>query len=160
MNLEKWNEIYLNNKRLDKIFYEKYKNDNELYRKNVIELLVELGEFVNETKIFKYWTIKEPEKNKVLEEYADVITMSLTFMSEFNLELDNQYLHIESNDKLELINYLYSKITLLMKKENVIKDIFGNLLYLGELLNFNEEEILEAIETKHKIIKERLESDY
>lgn len=160
MNLEKWNEIYLNNKRLDKIFYEKYKNDNELYRKNVIELLVELGEFVNETKIFKYWTIKEPEKNKVLEEYADVITMSLTFMSEFNLELDNQYIHIESNDKLELINYLYSKITLLMKKENVIKDIFGNLLYLGELLNFNEEEILEAIETKHKIIKERLESDY
>ena len=129
MNLVKWKEVYLNNQKLDKIFYEKYQND-DLYKKNVIELLVELGEFVNETKVFKYWSIKEPEKNKVLEEYADTITMTLTFMREYHLELEKSYSHIETNDKLEIINYLYSEITLLMIHGNVMKEIFGNLLGL------------------------------
>ena len=159
MNLIKWNEIYYNNQKLDKIFYDKYQSDSKIYEKNVIEFLVELGEFVNETKVFKYWTIKKADKNKVLEEYADTITMCLTFMSEFNEELNDSYLHIETNDKLEVINYLYSRITLLMKRENVIKDIFYNLLYLGNLFEFKEEEVLDAINNKHKIIKNRLESD-
>ena len=160
MNVVKWNEIYHNNQKLDKIFYDKYQSDSKIYEKNVIEFLVELGEFVNETKVFKYWTIKKADKNKVLEEYADTITMCLTFMREFKEELDDSYLHIETIDILEVINYLYSRITLLMRRENVIKDIFYNLLYLGNLFEFKEEEVLEAINNKHKIIKNRLESDY
>ena len=160
MNVVKWNERYINNQKLDKMFQEKYCTEHKLYEKNVIEFLVELGEFVNETKVFKYWTIKKPDKEKMLEEYADTITMCLTFMREFNEEIDDSYLHIETNDKLEVINYLYSRITLLMKRENVIKDIFYNLLYLGNLFEFKEEEVLDAINNKHKIIKNRLESDY
>ena len=160
MNVVKWNEIYHNNQKLDKVFYDKYQSDSKIYEKNVIEFLVELGEFVNETKVFKYWTIKKADKEKMLEEYADTITMCLTFMREFKEEIDDSYLHIETNDKLEVINYLYSRITLLMKRKNVIKDIFYNLLYLGNLFEFKEEEVLDAINNKHKIIKNRLESDY
>lgn len=55
-----WYEIYAENKRLDEIFINRYKeSDPEFVRKNGIEFLVELGEFVNETKCFKYWTIKK-----------------------------------------------------------------------------------------------------
>ena len=159
MNIGKWKEIYVNNQKLDKIFYEKYQNKVDIYHNNVIEFLVELGEFVNETKVFKYWSIKKPIKEKVLEEYADTITMCLNFMREQKVELDDRYSHINTTDKLEIINYLYSKITLLMNKEKVIEDIV-NLLYLGKLFAFSEDEVLNAISKKHKIIKERLESDY
>ena len=51
----KWHKIYENNIRLDKIYQEKYKDTTDFYKKNAIELLVELGEFVNETKCFKYF---------------------------------------------------------------------------------------------------------
>jgi len=162
MNKDKWNEIYEVNKELDMIFYQKYGNSEDIYRKNCIELLVELGEFVNETKVFKYWTVKSPDKEKMLEEYADNLTMCLYFFREFKLEIDDRYLHINSSDKLDIINYLYSKISLLInnKDKELIKDIFGNLLYLGSLLDFTEEEIINAIKNKHEIIRKRLNSNY
>ena len=162
MNKIKWQKVYQNNQRLDSIFYQKYSSDNDLYRKNCIEILVELGEFVNESKVFKYWTNKTPNKNKILEEYADVITMCLYFMNEFKMELDDRYLHIGSNDILEVINYLFNKMSLLMNNndQELLKDIFGNVLYLGKILEFSEEEIIDVINKKHQIIEERLKSDY
>ena len=162
MDLISWNKIYENNKRLDGIFYQKYQNDVEIYEKNCIEFLVELGEFINETKIFKYWSIKKPDKEKILDEYADNITMCLYFYREFNVMIDDRYLHIESTNILEIVNYLYQKISLLFenKASNLIQDIFYNLLYLGDLLGISEKEILEAIDKKHKIIEERLNSNY
>jgi len=42
MNLK---QVYENNKKLDNIFFEKYGDTEEIFRKNCIELLVELGEF-------------------------------------------------------------------------------------------------------------------
>ena len=162
MNKIKWQKVYQNNQRLDSIFYQKYSSDNDLYRKNCIEILVELGEFVNESKVFKYWTNKTPNKNKILEEYADVITMCLYFMNEFKMEMDDNYCHLESIDILEIINYLYYKMSLLMNNndQELLKDIFGNVLYLGKILEFSEEEIIDVINKKHQIIEERLKSDY
>lgn len=162
LNLEKWNEIYLNNQRLDKIFYSKYSSDNDIFRKNALEFLSELGELLNEAKVFKYWTIKRPDREKVLEEYADNITICLTFFNEIGLDIDNNYLHKDTEDILELANYLYEKVSLIMYHldKDLICDIFGNLLYLGKILIITEEEMIMEIKRKHKIIEERLNSDY
>ena len=162
MNIINWNRVYETNKELDSVFYHKYGNDESIYAKNCLEILVELGEFLNETKVFKYWSIKKADKNKVLMEYADVITMCLYFYREFKLEIDDRYLHIESRNVLEVINYLYQKMSLLMNNKNgdLIKDIFDNILYVGELLNLQEEEIINAIDEKQRIIRERLSSNY
>ena len=162
MDLIKWNKIYQTNIELDGIFYKKYGNDKDIYKKNCLEILVELGEFINETKVFKYWSCKKPYKDKMLDEYADVITMCLYFYREFGLEIDNRYLHLETKSIIELMNYLYHQMSLLMENNNseLIQDIFYNVLYMGELLNISEEEIIDAINKKHQIIKERLESDY
>lgn len=73
-----WNDIYQRNKKLDTHFEQKYLNKEPYYfEKNCLELTVEIGEFVNETKCFKYWTIKKPNKDDMLEECADVIMMLL-----------------------------------------------------------------------------------
>ena len=162
MNLIKWNKMYSNNKYLDEIFVNKYKNDNKLYQKNCVELMVEIGEFVNETKVFKYWTMKSPNKDKMLEEYADVITMILSFYGIYNLEIKETYNKIEETDILKVIMELYNKSYLFYKESNkdILEEIFNYTLYLGKLLNFNEDEILNAIENKQKIIELRLNSDY
>lgn len=45
----------------------------------LLALLVELGEFANETRCFKYWSIKGPsEKEVILEEYVDALHFLLS----------------------------------------------------------------------------------
>ena len=162
MDLVRWNKLYQANKELDYIFHDKYGNNLDIYQKNCIEIMVELGEFVNETKVFKYWSLSKGNKDKILEEYADVITMCLYFYRELDLDIDDKYLHIKNNNIIEVINYLYQKMSLLMVKKNkrIVKDIFYNLLYLGELLKIDEKDIFKAIEMKHKIIRERMDNGY
>ena len=162
MNLIKWNELYENNKRLDKIFIDKYKNDSKLFEKNCIELMVEISEFINETKVFKYWTIKVPNKDKMLEEYADVITMILTFYREFNLKIKEKYEEFKEKDLLILIKETYKLALEFMELHNEkdLEKLFAFILYIGKILEFNENEVLDAINNKHKIIEKRLNSDY
>ena len=53
MNL---NEIYKKEKIINSHFRRKYNYDNEeIFNKQVLELLCELSEFAYETKCFKYW---------------------------------------------------------------------------------------------------------
>ena len=161
MKIEKWNKIYINNKRLDQIFYDKYKNDQNLFTKNVIELLVEIGEFVNETKIFKYWTSKQMNKEKALEEYADILTMILTFYGELNMEIKEPQ-EITNSNVLDIILVLYKKSSCLIDNFNkdLLEEIFNYTLHLGTLLNFGEDEILKSLEKKQIIIEKRLNTDY
>ncbi len=168
MNLVEWNKIYEENIRLDQIFIEKYQSDSNLFEKNCIELLVELGEFVNETKAFKYWSVKNPDKTKMLEEYADVITMILTFYRIKNMKIADSRLSLFNDEMLKIVNVLriiniiYQKVSLLMDNfnEDLIREIFDYTLFLGELLGFKEQEVLDAISKKQKIIDKRLNSNY
>lgn len=162
MNLTRWNNIYDNNKRLDKIFLEKYQNDSQLFKKNCIELVVEIGEFVNETKTFKYWSNKKPSKEKMLEEYADVITMILSFYGIYNLKIKESYSAIEENDILKLIMEIYYKSYKFYEYNNpeILEEIFNYILHIGKILEFSEKDVLDAIDSKQKIIEIRLNSDY
>ena len=161
--MEDFKKIYERNKELDHIFMAKYEKTEPMYfEKNCIEFLVEFGEFVNETKCFKYWSIKEPKMDDVLEELADCITMNLTMFYVLDLELDNFKEHHKSDNVLEVINYIYSQCSKLMTKinEELVKDIFVNLLYLSELLGLKREDIISMINYKHNKVEERLNSDY
>lgn len=160
--MNKWQEIYEKNLELDKIFQSKYSTDSEIYHKNCLELLTELGELANETKCFKYWSIKIPDKSKILDEYADCITMSLTFIGCLNLSLDNLPPHETFENILELFNFIFQESTKLYENlnEKTVKTIFINLLQLKNFLNITETELQNACLTKQKIISERLNSDY
>lgn len=161
--MEEFKQIYERNKELDHIFMQKYESQEPMYfEKNCIEFLVEFGEFVNETKCFKYWSIKEPKMDDILEEYADCITMNLTMFYVLNLELDNFKDHQNSTNVLEIINYIYSQGSKLMTRinEDLVKDIFVNLLYLGELLGLKKDDVIFMLKYKQDKVKERLNSNY
>jgi len=161
--MKKYKEVYEKNKKLDDIFIEKYEKDQPFYfEKNCLGFLVELGELANETKCFKYWTIKESNRKAVLEEFADCITMTLCFFNVLNLNLENFKEHYKSDNVLEIFNYLYQQGAKLMIKinEDLVKDIFVNLLHLAKLLELSEDEIINAINKKQDKIEQRLNSDY
>ena len=80
-------EYYQRNKQLDKMYEEKYGSiDNKCYEKNCLELIVEICELCNESKCFKYWTIKKPNKELVLEEFADSLMMILYMFNTYNID--------------------------------------------------------------------------
>ena len=70
--------------------------------------------------------------------------------------------HTTDTNPLDVIHFLYQKGTELMNHcvSEVVITIFSNLLYLGELFGYQEQEIIEAILLKQKITIERLASDY
>lgn len=137
-------EVYIKNKELDKIFIDKYEHiDKDMYKKNKIELLVEIGELANETKCFKYWTTKSPNKELVLFEYADCIIMTLCLYNYLNLELEDiEFNKIE--DPCDNFAYLYKLCSEFYFNDNkeILKEILFNLINLGELLNITHEEIV------------------
>lgn len=160
--MEEFKKILKVNQELDKVFDEKYSSDKDYYNKNCVALLVELGEFINETKCFKYWSIKKPNMDNVLEEYADCITMCLSFFTHLNVEFESIPMHSDITDIFILINEIFKDATNMIDNgnSNLIKKIFSNLLYLGELLNLDKNDIYNACYKKMNIIDERLNSDY
>ena len=145
-------EVYKKNKVLDDIFIKLFE-DKDMFKKNKLELLVEIGELANETKCFKYWSNKTPNKDLVLEEYADCIIMTLYLHNYYNLELEDiEYNRItDINDQFA---YLYKLSTDLYFNDNkeTIREILFNLLNLATLLNISKDEIIES--TLMKINKE------
>jgi len=163
--MEEYLKLYERNKILDSEFMNKYINDNkELHRKNCLELIVELGELANESRCFKYWSVKEPNKDMVLEEYADCLLMVLYMFNYYNVvniyKIDSEY----SKDILNVFNDLIRMCTKFMDNINIDEDylmnVFNYLLHLGSLLDFSNSEIINAC--YNKIIKneERLNSNY
>lgn len=152
--LKRWENYYQKNKKLDEEFNSKYQeNEPEFYEKNCIELLVEIGEFINETKCFKYWSIKSPNKEKMLEELADCLNMIFYFYGLLNLDItDFTNTKIEKN-RLKQINHIYNLSTNLFNNlnEQDIKNIFVNLLDFAYSLDIQEEELLEKLEEKTKL---------
>lgn len=159
-----WEELYRRNKELDEIFFERYANDSEFYEKNCIEFLVELSEFINETKCFKFWSIKEPNRKNMIEELGNCFTMIMVFYNLKNIPFEPKRLYASSKESklLEIINttyYLGTKIYSECNKE-LLDTIFENLLRIANILNIDENDIKEGIHSVHIKIEKRLESDY
>ena len=141
-----WNEIYIKNKRLDDIFFEKFKNDEKMVEKNCIELIVEIAEFANESRCFKYWSNKSMKKEETLEELADCIMVCLYFYNYLNIDEVKIKTYDFSSDILICLNDVFKLSTLLIDNvnEKIVIKIFSYLIYIGSLINLEEKEIYEA----------------
>ena len=151
-------EVYKKNNKLDDIFIEQFsKKDKDMYKKNKLELLVEIGEFANETKCFKYWTNKAPNRDLVLEEFADCIIMTLCLYNYKNLVLED----LEYNKKEDVndnIAYLYKLGSnfYFNDDKDTLKEILFNLINVASLLNITKDEIVEASLKKIKLDTKRM----
>ena len=157
-----WNDIYTKNKKLDDIFYQKFKDDDKMFEKNCIELLVEIAEFANESRCFKYWSNKSMKKEETLEELADCIMVCLYFYNYLNIDEVKIKTYDFSSDILICLNDVFKLSTLLIDNvnEKIVIKIFSYLIYIGSLVNLEEKEIYEACLRKIEKQEKRLEEGY
>ncbi|BAP39647.1 dUTP diphosphatase [Metamycoplasma canadense] len=130
--------------------------------KIIIALLVELGEFANEIKAFKYWKKnKEIDRQKVLEEFADGIHFitSISYPLGINSTLFPIIKHKNFNLQLAYTYKLFTNLLNKKTKENVQK-AYEAYLGLGKIVGIEEQDIINAYRQKNKKNYQRIENKY
>lgn len=162
--MKQFNELYEENKKLDEIFNNLYDNSQDIFEKNVLELLVELGELANETRCFKYWSNKGPrDKSIVLDEFADCILMVLCFCNMLKVTLTEDFEEPKDENNLtQQFIYLYHESSKLLNdfSKDRIKRILVNLVKLGNMIGFNDADIINGGLLKIERNKTRFESGF
>ena len=130
--------------------------------KRLLALLVELGEFANETRCFKFWSLKGPSpKDVVLDEYAD----GLHFYLSLGLILGIDSLSYEpkaASDPTEAILIAYEKAVLLHSHfdEKTYLEGFHSFLDLSATFRFTGKEVKDAYLKKLAVNHQRQENKY
>ncbi len=153
MKQEYLQKIFDVHKTLDDKFDSLYKNEN-IIECNKIELITELMELVNSSRVFKYWKKIPMDHEETLYEYADWLSMLFFFFDIYNEEIHP----IETNQETDIINLILDLINdynrFINHDEKIMNEILGKYLLLWEKFWFNEEEVLRA--TLDKIEKTKV----
>ena len=163
MNVTKLFEMQ---KGLDQHIEEQHQlTDTDLFDRKVLALLVELGELANETRCFKFWSLKGPSASQViLEEFVDGIHFILSLGLECGYE-----------DKFELSPYTGEKVDLTTQFITIYKVVgefqtspsleafqalFQAYLHLAALLGFSNSDIEQAYIEKNEVNYQRQQQGY
>ncbi len=149
----------------------------------LVALTVELSEMFNEIRSFKHWSKKGPSsKEVILDEFADVLHFWLSIMNdEIKNKLNKDYINIDIKDyttfdinvskeienKKNRLNELFIYIiNCIVGYNNIDKTIgnlynlMGSLLIIAEILEFTEQDIIDAYKEKHEINYKRQREGY
>jgi dimeric dUTPase (all-alpha-NTP-PPase superfamily) len=163
MHLEK---LFNMQQALDQHIEEKHGlQEEDLFNRKVLALLVELGELANETRCFKFWSVKpSSEKNVVLEEFVDGIHFILSLGIECGFDKLPYSIQTETTTLTVSEQFLsiYEKINNFKnsKNEHDFKTLLEAYLQLGELLGISYEEMEEAYFTKNEVNYQRQQNNY
>ncbi len=156
---------------LQKILDEKINTTHDLLKENLIphkilSLEVEVGELANETRCFKFWSLKEASpENIILEEFVDCLhfILSLGLDLKFNdISVNDLYIDDQNKNLTEYFLMLFNSISLFhntLSRENYIY-VFSNFLSLGKKLGFTPEEMEKAYLHKNNINHQRQAEGY
>ncbi|PIC65274.1 dUTPase [Sporosarcina sp. P13] len=160
----KLDQLFNMQKALDAYIQENHKA-TETFNEKGLALLVELAELANETRCFKFWSMKGPSaKDMILEEYVDSIhfLLSLGIEKDFDglenwptsneLEMDLTQLFLQTGqaiytflDELSFESY---------------KNIWMQYGALAKTLGFTEKQIIQAYIDKNEENYARQRSGY
>lgn len=161
-----WETLFKMQQELDQRIEVEHGLENEdLFRRKVMALLVELGELANETRCFKFWSTKPPKEDEIiLEEYVD----GLHFILSLGLEKGYRYSPQEDGhnsvdvDLTEQFHKVYGEVHLFQESPNDLhyQQLFKTFLNLGVKLGFSEQSIQDAYYHKNEVNHERQENGY
>ncbi len=160
-----FNHLYLLQKELDAEIHLNHHTDYaSTMSERLMAFLVELGELANETRCFKYWSLKGPSEDKViLEEYSDGIHFILSLGIALNCDINKDYLPIGDNKKLT--NIFIDVYSLAIELSNHFDlshyiRLFETFLGLGSRLGFSYDTICSAYLAKNVINHQRQKDAY
>jgi dimeric dUTPase (all-alpha-NTP-PPase superfamily) len=160
LQLEK---LFSMQRKLDERIVAEHQLKENLIAERTLALQVELGELANETRCFKFWSIKPSSaRNIILEEYVDGIHFILSLGLSYEYENINPQSLRKECSLVQQFQTVYETISELSKhptKETYL-NLFNEYLTLGKLLGFNEQEIQEAYEEKNKVNHTRQDTGY
>ncbi|MCK1991792.1 dUTPase [Peribacillus muralis] len=135
-----------------------------LVERKILALLVELGELANETRCFKFWSLKGPaEKETVLAEYVDGIHFILSLGIDLGFVPEIQAVRKKQESDLTtqfiaIYGYISEFRTVL--NEAAFQKVFREYLYLGEMLGFSAVDVEQAYVSKNEVNYERQKQGY
>jgi dimeric dUTPase (all-alpha-NTP-PPase superfamily) len=138
-------------------------NREDIFRKKVLALQVEIGELANETRCFKFWSRKGPsEQAVILEEYVDGLHFILSVGLDKGLTYASAPLPNKQIDQTDAFLELYRTIHAFYAAPNQenYNMMFRSFLLLGQLLGFNEQAILKAYQQKNEVNHTRQDEGY
>lgn len=144
-----------------------HKEHNESYattiHKRMLALFVELGEFANETRCFKFWSLKGPSpKERILDEYADALHFFLSLGIPLGEKKFSSSINKEKSDLSEQLLHVYalvgdlSKDYSLVNYEKALTSFINILYYLG----YSSSDAINAYKAKLAINYKRQEQKY
>ncbi|WP_077214192.1 dUTP diphosphatase [Bacillus dakarensis] len=159
-------EIFKMQKGLDQHIEKKHGlEQSDLFDQKVLALLVEIGELANETRSFKFWSLKSPSPQEViLEEFVD----GIHFMVSLGLNCGFEKIEVISSrhskecTMTEQFLTVYESVQHFRKKRTVeaYKKMFEDYLFLASLLGFKDEDIKEAYIKKNEVNYKRQQDGY
>ena len=157
-----------------KVLDEYILNLNQTSRSKTLEkrelaFIVELCEFANEHRDFKYWSQKRSSSKAILiDEYVDALHFLISLSIDLNIKFENlsktsvckQNKNFDSLTSLLIwLIQVFSKF-ITNKNEITFFETVFMFLKIADFLNYSEEEILKGYEKKHQINYERQKSNY
>lgn len=157
-------DLYTMQDELDqRIFNQHQITRSETGQRRILALLVELGEFANETRCFKFWSTKGASAKEVmLEEYVD----GIHFLLSIGLDLAYCPETIQSIDEKKDVNSLVLDIYGLASSfahhasKEAYEEIFQAYVRLAYCFDFTNEDIRSSYFLKNKENFQRQDNNY
>jgi dimeric dUTPase (all-alpha-NTP-PPase superfamily) len=163
MKLEK---LFRMQKALDTHIEEKHQlQEEDLFNRKILALLVEIGELANETRSFKFWSVKPSSaKEVILEEFVDGIhfILSLGIECGFDTRQIDLTLSEPTLSVTEQFLIVYEVVSIFQRSKGLDDFIrlFGAYLQLASTLGFEKEEIDQAYLHKNEVNYQRQQNNY
>ncbi len=136
---------------------------SDLFEQKILALLVELGELANETRCFKFWSMKERNTDAVIiEEYVDNIHFLLSLGLEKDLAFKGIAFEKSYVSETAQFNKIFEYVTHFKEdstEENYL-NLFRAYLQLADILGFSNEAIMKAYDDKNEVNFERQDQGY
>lgn len=133
------------------------------FTERVLALLVELGEFANETRCFKYWSEKPASpKERILDEYADALHFFLSLGVMLGAKEYTHHFHVREKDASQAIVLVYRKVGDLYEHFDADHYLaaFSAFLNLIPLFGYSVTEVEAAYLNKLGVNYQRQEAHY
>lgn len=159
-----WSKLYALQAELDSRIMKEHQLDGDFFSERLLALQVEVGELANETRCFKYWSVKSPSpRSEILEEYVDGIHFILSLGLTLGFEEYIPKKSVQHNENIveqfltvfHCISHLYTE-----RSSEAYVTLFTEYMTLGVLLGFTEHEIETAYFEKNLVNHKRQDRGY
>ena len=157
------NKIWEMQKALDSTILENNNlNYSNTFKNRSLAFIIELAEFSNETREFKYWS-KRPASGKdiLLEEYIDgihfIVSQAIYFECKKKYELEKSSLSIV---ELTIETFRLSSLVVKEPSKKLVESIINLYLQIGIYYGFSNEDIMTHYIKKNKINYQRIQDNY